>query len=161
WLERHTGRAFLIVGDPGTGKSAYLAHLVDTLPQTAAYHFCVSSLIRSLDPVRFVQSLAAQLLDRFVDYRRVLHADKLEPAAGELADAGTLFRRLVADPLWALKLNRPVVLLIDALDEAVSQGERNIARLLRERLDDLPAWVRVVVSSRKDSDILDLFSRAP
>src|SRR5207302_2999766 len=71
-------------------------------------------------------------------------------------DAGTLLRRLLADPLRALGDGPALVLVLDALDEALGHGERNIARLLRERLEDLPDRVRLVVSARKDPKVLDL-----
>ena len=65
WVDDPTGsRVFLITGDPGTGKSAVIARLVDRHPRVAAYHLCVASLADSLDPVRFVRSVAAQLRSR-------------------------------------------------------------------------------------------------
>jgi WD40 repeat protein/serine/threonine protein kinase len=156
WLTEPDSCVFFVTGDPGTGKSAYLAHLAGKYPQVAASHFCVSGLVESLDPVRFVQSLAGQLADRFADYRQALADARIEMAAG---DAGALLRRLVAAPLRTLKVEPPVLFLVDALDEATLPSERNLARLLRERLDDFPGWVRLVLSARKDPDILDLFSQ--
>jgi WD40 repeat protein len=159
WLARPDGRVFFLTGDPGTGKSAYLAHVAGKYPQVAAYHFCVAGLAESLNPLRFVQSLAAQLAARRDDYRRAVARVKLARAAE--SDAGTLLRRLVADPLRSLPSDRPVLIVVDALDEALDPGPgRTIGRLLQERLDDLPAWVRLVVSARKVPEVLDLFGRA-
>lgn len=156
WLQLRDSRIFFLTGDPGTGKSAYLAHVVDKFPQVAAYHFCVASLVESLNPLRFAQSLAAQLAERRADYRNALGGVHGEKAAE--TDAGMLLRRLVADPLRALTTDQTALIVIDALDEALlASGERSLARLLQERIDDLPAWVRFVISARKEPEIFDLF----
>lgn len=157
WLLQNNSRVFVITGDPGAGKSAVMAHLVNRHPQVAAYHFCIASLADSLDPFTFVRSIAAQLATQYENYRAGLQALDLKHVADY--DPGVLFRRLVSEPLHAERPPRPLLLLVDALDEAFSQGPRNIARVLCERLDDLPQWVRLVVSTRKEPEILALFSR--
>jgi WD40 repeat protein len=157
WLNDTEGRVFLVTGDPGTGKSAYLAHVLSHCPQVAAHHFCVANLSESLEPMRFVESLAAQLAGRREDYRRLLAGVK-RAAVGE-CDAGTLLRRLVADPLRQLAWGQPLLIVVDGLDEALLRGGDNIPRLLSDRLEDFPAWVRFVISTRKEPEVLDLFSQ--
>src|SRR5262249_43567728 len=44
WLGQGDGRVFLVTGDPGAGKSAYLAHVADRHPEALAHHFCVAGL---------------------------------------------------------------------------------------------------------------------
>jgi WD40 repeat protein/serine/threonine protein kinase len=158
WLTREDSRVFFVTGDPGAGKSAYLAHVVTKYPQVVAHHFCVASLAESLDPMRFVQSLAGQLASRLEDYRRSLADVKPDMAAEP--DPGTLLRRLIADPLRALPEEGTYLVVVDGLDEgAAPGGPGTIARLLQERLGDFPPWLRLVLSARKDPDVLDLFSR--
>src|SRR5262249_1758537 len=127
-------------------------------PEVAAHHFCIASLGETLHPARFVRSLAAQVAGRREDFR-----DALAPVAagtGDGADAAALFRRLLADPLRTLPPARPVLLLVDALDEALPHGAGTIARLLADRADDLPPWVRLVLSTRKDPEVLERFGSA-
>src|SRR5262249_30251885 len=50
WLRQDESRLFLVTGEPGIGKSAALAALVQRCPQVCAYHFCVADLFDSLDP---------------------------------------------------------------------------------------------------------------
>jgi len=158
WLQTGHGRVFFITGDPGTGKSAVMAHLQDKHPEVGACHFCSEKYRgKTLDPHTFVRSLAGQLATQFPNYREALNS--IVDSTIE-SDSGSLLRRLVAEPLMAESPDKPVLLLIDALDEAVLfQGDRNIATLLRDSLDDFPPWVRLVISSRKEPEILDLFSR--
>ena len=163
WLDRELddwlgegGRVFLVTGDPGTGKSALLAHWFSTHPQVVASHFCTAGLADTLDPLRFVRSLAAQLATQLPGYRAALEVADLE-AAGD--DAGSLLRRLVADPLKAEKPDKPVVVVVDALDEAMLRQGQTIVQFLRDQLDDLPPWLRLAASSRKEPAVLDAFSR--
>ncbi len=156
WLEDDKSRVFFITGDPGTGKTAMLAQIVHKHPLVIAYHFCISSLEDSRNPLIFVRSLAAQLATQLQDYRAALEALELDNIAE--GDAGTLLRRIIAEPLKAEKSDRPALIVVDALDESYSYGMKNIARVLRDRLEDLPQWIRLVISSRKEPEILDMFS---
>ncbi|MEW6366026.1 MAG: TIR domain-containing protein [Acidobacteriota bacterium] len=158
WLaDNGSSRVFLITGDPGTGKSAIVAWLVEHHPRVAAYHLCAASLADSLDPVRFVRSIAAQLRTQLPGYRTALEALDLDALAD--GDPGSLLRRVVLDPLRAELQHETLILAVDALDEGMAYGSRHIARLLAERLEDLPTWLRLVLSTRKEPQILDLFSR--
>src|SRR3989442_5856284 len=88
WLEGDRSQRFLcLTGEPGTGKSAFMAWLAGIGPAPAdaamaalldrvrnaldAVHFCVakrSGAERNLDPRAFGQSLAKQLARRYTDY---------------------------------------------------------------------------------------------
>ena len=157
WLEDENSRVFFITGDPGVGKSAVMARIADKNERVGAFHFCIFSLLDSCNPFRFARSIASQLATQFPDYRAALEAANLERL--DETDPGSLLRRLVIDPLKAVKLEGPVLILVDGLDESRAYGGRDtIAKVLCERLSDFPNWVRLVISSRKEPDILDSFS---
>src|SRR5262249_28958993 len=114
--------------------------------------------LESLDPRRFVLSVAGQLAEVWDGYWPALGKVNLGNTAE--MDAGTLLRRLVVDPLRGEDPGQQYLIVVDALDEALAAGNPSIARLPSDRLDDLPVWIRLVVSSRKDPEVLDHFSRA-
>jgi WD40 repeat protein len=50
----------------------------------------------------------------------------------------------------------PLILIVDALDEATYYGPNNIARLLYEWMDEFPVWIKIIITSRKVKEILSL-----
>lgn len=157
WLNDSSGKVFIISGDPGIGKSAIMAQLASKHPQVMAYHFCIASLADSINPDVFVKSISSQLATQIKEYYEAVKQINFEQLTR--LDSGTLFRRLIADPLKSIELNEQVVILIDALDESWTDTGNNIVRVLHDRIEDLPDNVKLVVSSRKIPDIFDLLSK--
>ncbi len=94
WLGDSAGeRTFLLVGGPGTGKSAILARLAQfSRGQTAAdgcphlsanflayFHFCQARQDATLHPLRFVEALSQALASRHEPFAKAL----LESAQGD------------------------------------------------------------------------------
>jgi hypothetical protein len=132
----------MIRGEPGIGKTAIAAKLV--LRGSYVHHFnSAPENIRS--PRQFLENVCAQLIVRYqLDY------PTLPPAAGE--DSGFLSQLLYeaadrAGPRGEL----PVVIVVDALDEAEDTGLAPSAnRLYLPRA--LPPGVFFVVTSREEAD---------
>jgi WD40 repeat protein len=157
WLKQSASKVLVITGDPGIGKSAIMAQLASRHPQVMAFHFCISSLADSLNPDVFVKSVASQLATQIKEYNEAIKQLNFEQLTR--LDSGSLFRRLIADPLKSINLDEQVVILVDALDESWTDTSNNIVRVLHDRIEDLPEQVKVMVSSRKIPDILDLLSK--
>jgi len=70
WRRKEAPPALLITGEPGIGKSAIVAALVDENPegQVLAYHCCRADTPATLEPARFVRSLAGMLAARLEGY---------------------------------------------------------------------------------------------
>jgi hypothetical protein len=112
WLARpQQSRIFLLTGDPGTGKTAVAARIVQLhrgdpaagavagLPPgvLSAYHFCQVSRTDTVSPLDFVTSVAHSLANRHPEYREFLQSQgstqyRIEPVVnvhGGVAPGGT------------------------------------------------------------------------
>jgi hypothetical protein len=141
----------LIDGPPGIGKSAIMAELVRT--RDYVHHFNVATDgIRT--PDQFLRNVCAQLIVRYK-----LPYSELPPDAGR--DAGFLDVLLRdATAAAAVQEDLPVVLVVDALDEAEEPDTH--AGVNRLKLPaTLPGGVVVVVSIRAGvPDLLTVADRA-
>jgi hypothetical protein len=159
WRTKRPEKSLLIVGDPGIGKSAIVAELVRRCPeQVLAYHCCQAEARSTLEPGRIVRALAAQVEESLADVH--LEKDALTEANCN-SDPITAFTRGLLVPLHLHKspLGEPGVryLLFDALDEALARNESgpNLVDLLKFRLNEMPDWVRILATTRRDEDVLE------
>lgn len=172
-------RYFIITGEPGIGKTA-LAGRLTQIRQCDAIHFCIARQADTIDPLNFVRSLSLQL-SRIEGFAQSLLKEKnvnievninvqenigpiigvqIEDLMGGAESAAIAFSRVVASPLrqlYAGGFDRQVVILVDALDEAVrQQGAETIVSLL-ENVRGLPEPVRFLLTARLDADALRHF----
>jgi WD40 repeat protein len=166
WRAARDERALLIVGDPGTGKSAIVAELVHRNPggQVLAYHCCQADTRETLQPGRFVRSLAAMIASQLDDYAARLSDPAVEEALSESScarDPASAFEAGILAPLETLAAPAGGVryLLVDGLDEALALADgpsrTTIVDVLASRLERLPAWLRLLATSRRERAVLD------
>jgi hypothetical protein len=206
WLgDPEAARILLLTGEPGCGKTAIAARLVQFSVDAAtppdgvkrlkpgflsARHFC-SGDHRWISPHRFSEAVSHQL-GRYPEFSEAL-AESLRPRAGEgktpaqvihqevrrVEKNGVVigsiiknitvgeevrpehaFTRLVLEPLQALspqEEGHKVVILVDALDEALAHsGKANIVSLLAGA-KDLPKGVHFLLTCRNDSSLIGRF----
>jgi len=133
----------LVEAPPGYGKSALMAHLVhrhetghwDRWPVPELLYFFIRQEGQRNTPMAFLQAINSQLLET------------LKQPGGVPADLCLLrgqFSQLWSQALEAANQDKPLLLLVDSLDEMAS-GEVTTAHLLPA---DLAPYVHVVVSSR-------------
>jgi hypothetical protein len=170
WATNPAGEQALLIGaDYGVGKSAFLAELLDTgaagLP-VVAHHFCRADMSDTLEPGRFVHSLAGQLADALPAYRALLEADDAKELRETLDQANQkplpAFNQAVLAPLR--RIEAPAtrrLLVIDALDEALDyrpeaggSSRYTIVDLLAKEARNLPGWLRVLATSRRRDEVL-------
>jgi tetratricopeptide (TPR) repeat protein len=182
WLADSDGPSFFIItGEPGIGKSAIAARLTQ-VRDLAAYHFCIACDAETIDPALFAQSLSGQLcrIDGFArgilkdsnidlkttqnvqaNYGQVIGA-KIENLVLNAPSGAVAFTHAVLQPLKALCADGyggQVVLLVDALDEAVQhKGSETIVDLLANG-GALPRQVRFVLTSRLEGAALQHFEQ--
>ncbi|MBD2534676.1 NACHT domain-containing protein [Nostoc flagelliforme FACHB-838] len=68
WLQQENERFFILTGEPGVGKSAITAHLIQTRKDIVAYHLCQAAELETLKPGRILRSLTDQLMETVPDY---------------------------------------------------------------------------------------------
>ena len=156
WREGdRSSRIFCLSGGPGMGKSAVVAWLAHSnKAQVIAAQFCRYNSPERRDPTRVIRSIAFQLATRLPDYRRHLLN---QPEIKDLnrKNPVDLFDYLLANPLrYAINGNRPrQLIVIDALDETLQNGQSELTELIASQLSKLPDWLGWVVTSRPESGI--------
>ncbi len=159
WRTSVNTQSLLILGDPGVGKSAIAAKLVESEPRTVGHFFCRHDELNTLEPGRLVRTLAAQLAAGFPAYRARLD----DPVVRERLDAADhdpvagLTQGVLA-PLGELPHSRDEVryLVIDGLDEALEYRDKlNIVRVLAAGLTRMPAWLRLIATARNEAGVTD------
>jgi hypothetical protein len=142
FLETHNSGYFIIQGNPGIGKSALVAKLVND--RGYIHHFNIASQnIRS--PRAFLESVCAQIIDRYE-----LPADHIPPSAFE--DSSYLVTSLQSAIDQQSDPDEKIVIAIDALDESDRQNLPAWANLLYLPAS-LPDNVYIVLTTRPLADI--------
>ncbi|XP_022807979.1 uncharacterized protein LOC111344986 [Stylophora pistillata] len=160
----------LIIGDPGTGKSALFAQLVcsQTSSRTInslvlGYHLCKHSDKNTQIAGKFVRNLAEMIARRLPEYGyTVANSTQIQRSLNtdcvDIHDPVGCFEQSILTPLRRLK-NEPRekwFLAVDALDECLSHSDTNdsIIYLLKQKLPRFPTWLKLIMTSRNESSIL-------
>ena len=163
-LEHNDKRGVLLTGNPGSGKSAFLSHLLCSRTSSPvhnrilAHHFCMHFDKKTQDGVSFVQNLANMIATNMSEYRQSVLADSFV--------SRVLYKDCFQDPEWCfeyailrpLKKIRPPprdswYVLVDALDECLNE-KGDIVNILRSKARLMPKWLKLIVSSRNESTIV-------
>lgn len=199
WWDHSDERFFLLIGDPGTGKSMILAWLAGFGPEpedalarerlsrlravVKGAHFCQAAS-RNITPQAFAESVANQLTGRVTGFAEAVTATLAErvqitatQTIGTIATGATVtgvaigqidlgalgdelsFDRAFTQPLkklYASGNSEPMLLLVDALDEAQTYSGVTLPDLL-SRVADLPAPVRILATTRDEPRVLKFF----
>lgn len=171
--ERHNATGVVVVGEPGTGKSALTAQLICSRSSNPfihkriiGYHLCRYSDQSTQEPGRLVRNLVHMMARRVPEYGMLISNSSfiLEILQRScLRDPYDCFEQAVVAPLRQLKNDIPYYfLVIDALDECSSyDGGASIAQFMEQTFSRLPKWIRVIMTSRNDSSVLRHFTKIP
>ncbi|KAG6902729.1 hypothetical protein C0995_012393 [Termitomyces sp. Mi166 len=156
-----------LTGDPGCGKSAITASIARECKDNNtlwAQYFINRNNIETTDPNFYFPSIARQFADHSTDVELSVHdalkrkpslMDRISPdqAAKLFVDAIS-----VASELYP---NRPVVVVIDGLDETERDRLKDTATIFARLFQSLSDHrnVKVLVSSRTEDDIRNPFAR--
>jgi len=171
--EQHNVTGVVVVGEPGTGKSALTAQLICSRSSNPfihkriiGYHLCRYSDQSTQDPGRLVRNLVHMIARRVPEYGMLISNSSfiLEILQRScLRDPYDCFEQAVVAPLRQLKNElRYYFIVIDALDECSTyNGGTAIAQFIEETFSRLPKWIRVVMTSRNDSSVLRHYTKIP
>lgn len=153
WLYNPNGsKVFWLTGGPGVGKTALSIWLsCKELSEIHAWHLCQHSDTLTSNPKNCVLSLSYYLASHLPEYFDKLGSMNLEEIVNLTnVNISTLFTRLLLEPLNEIKPPKhPVVILIDAIDEASKEnGENVLAKFIGRNFSEFPDWVRLIVTSR-------------
>jgi tetratricopeptide (TPR) repeat protein len=168
WRKGETrSRLFWLTGAPGTGKSAFAAWIAHySRANVIALNLCRYNSDDRRDPARVLRTLAFQIAVRVADYRQLLltrlrthDPDRQETGRRNAAD---LFDWLLAVPLRLCvdggRRHDRYVIVIDALDETIRDGRSELAEVLALQAPKLPEWIALVVTSRPEAPIVQVFA---
>ncbi|TKG95383.1 toll/interleukin-1 receptor domain-containing protein [Puteibacter caeruleilacunae] len=156
WLgDQDASKLFWLVGLPGTGKSAIASNLINKLPNLAAFHLCKRGDSEKASAHCLVCTIAFQLCTQLPGYRERLIQIDIQKELARCNEVA-LFDVLIVQPLSREqnKSNEQIVILIDGLDEASRDGKNVIAQFLGSEFKKLPEWVRLIVTSRPDAEVM-------
>ena len=177
WLEDENGKKIAVVyGKPATGKSHYAAEKCHTDYHVAASFFCEYNKENFSTSKNLIRDLAFQLACQIPDYRTTL-LYQLESIAvpkkkinqmgfEEIVDDGQIhiredyteaeeFEILIASPL-SICIDGDMenkIILIDALDEAGKVERNKLLDIIKNHLNRLPRWMKILILTRPEPDI--------
>ena len=171
-LEQTDTRGVLLIGNPGSGKTAFVCQLLCSRTSSPfvhdrilGYHFCMHSDKGTQNAAKFVRNLANMVASRIEDYRDVLSSDSFVQRVLQQSctqDPEWCFQEGIITPLKKLKRQpkQPLYVIIDALDEcAADKGE--ILSMLKSKVQRLPKWLKLIITSRNTSTITTSFKGMP
>lgn len=157
WDQKSKQRIFWIMAGPGYGKSTFAANLqLQYNFKIPAIHFVEWGKPNQSDPGTILRNLAFQLAVRYPEYRKILLTlpdDTLDSLKNTSEDE--LFQILFCDNSWYVVdgERENVWILIDALDEASDANGNKIAETLARHIEQLPSWMRFIITSRHDPKV--------
>jgi AAA ATPase domain len=159
-------RMFVLSGVAGSGKSSIahtIARLFDGVGRLGS-SFCFDRNNQAkLRPDMFFSTIARDLADLDRQRKQALwHVVKEKTALRKTRAPREQFDHFILKPAVDLTTIGPIVIVIDAFDESGDEASRRvILSILANRISELPPNLRVLVTTRRESDIDKAFDNNP
>jgi hypothetical protein len=162
WLSKKVDRWFqqrdsnsqvmILTADAGFGKSTFAGQVCkeyEERDQLKACHFFKSTISAYSDPRKMLESLASQLCKNVSGFKEKLAAQlQRKPLLTTIGDA---FRVFLKDPLNSLPdETSSILIVIDGLDESMSDQKKHLLDVIVEEFQMLPKWVKIFITSRPE-----------
>ncbi|KAJ3118582.1 hypothetical protein HK098_005901, partial [Nowakowskiella sp. JEL0407] len=153
-------------GVAGVGKSVASAVICKRLKRDGklgGYFFCKHNNVNRNKPQRIIVTLCYHLAKQFPDFANAVNTlRQSKDEFLEKANVESYFAELIVEPLTKVspEQRRNVVVVIDALDECgvISSPERKALIKLLADWEQVPKFVKLLVTSRPESDIQSILS---
>ena len=153
-------RAYVLLGDPGVGKSVVAGALTQRMReagQLGAAYFCRHNDGTRNDPRYLLGTVARQLCDCNTQYKAIVGGEdgvKMLLANSKLG-VRELFTKLLHEPLSkCLPCQQRLLVIIDALDETEYESRDDFLDLIMHRFPLLPKWLVFFITSRPEESVL-------
>ena len=152
-------RAYVLLGDPGVGKSVMAGVMAQRMRETGhlgAAYFCRHNDDTRNNPRYLLGTVARQLCDCNTQYKAIIRGEsgvKMLLANSKLG-VRELFTKLLQEPLSkCFPCAQRKLVIIDALDETEYESREDFLDLLKHRFPLLPEWLVFFVTSRPQDSV--------
>ena len=157
WLDDpEGGRLCTVYGGPGVGKSAFAAQYTYRSSRVAASIFFEHGNVHFNTAGALIRELIFQLACRLPLYRNRVYGIVTTDDQLKTWNEQELFNHLVKAPLTSFQINgghETLCIVVDGLDECTTDEHNSAAELLGKYVKEFPAWLRVLVLSRRESSV--------
>ena len=158
-------RAYVLLGDPGVGKSVIAGALAQRMRETGqlgAAYFCRHNDGTRNDPRYLLGTVAHQLCACNDKYKETVGGEKGVKMLLGNSKLGVmeLFTKLLHEPLSTCRpCHQKLLVIIDALDETEYESREDFLDLIKHRFPLLPEWLVFFVTSRPEDSVQSRLKR--
>ena len=154
-------RAYVLLGDPGVGKSVMAGVLAQRSREAGhlgAAYFCRHNDNTRNDPRCLLGTIASQLCECSSEYNSIMGGEGgIRNLLGNCnLGVQELFTKLLQEPLGKCNLNlchQRKLVVVDALDETQYESREDFLDLIMNRFPLLPNWLLFFITSRPENTV--------
>lgn len=152
-LVDNENRVLWITAEAGFGKTAFSTYLQHQHENAIGIYYCKYDSPNRKNPKNVLTTLIYQISTQVPEYKEILNNKQFENRFKDLKDSkydtNDILDQFLIQPLNKININKKHFFIIDALDEFQENDKNQLADLI-PKFDDLPSWLKIVVTSRPE-----------
>ena len=151
-------RAYVVLGDPGVGKSVMAGVLAQRSKEAGhlgAAYICRHNDSTRNDPRYLLGTIAIELCKCSCEYNSIMGGEG--GITKMLGNSGLgvqeLFTKLLQEPLYMCHSTQRKLVVVDALDETQYESREDFLDLIMNRFPLLPNWLVFFITSRPENTL--------
>ncbi|MGJ0289532.1 toll/interleukin-1 receptor domain-containing protein [Aliarcobacter cryaerophilus] len=152
-LKSNQDRVLWITAEAGFGKTAFSTYLQHQYESAIGIFYCRYDSTKRKDPLNILKTFIYQISTQVPEYKDILHEKKFKQKLEDLKNfkyhINDVLDEFLIQPLNKLNCNKNYFFIIDALDEILT-CEPNLFVNLIPKFNDLPSWLKIIVTSRPE-----------